>query len=801
MASLKAHNIGKMKLNDWLALTRRTLIASVAAAIPAAALSQVRGAPVYRDRHASIPDRVRDLLGRMTLEEKVAQMRCLWMSKAKISENDAFSPAKAKTLIPDGIGQIAQASDTIGTSLFPKADFRSPESAVAFVNAIQRHLVENTRLGIPALFNEETAHGLKAPGATIFPNPLALGSTWDTDLVEQVFVVAGREARLRGATVALSPVLDLARDPRFGRVEEFFGEDPYLVAQMGIASVRGQQGHARTLGPDKDFATLEHFVHGAPQGGLNTAPADMSERTLREAYLVPFEQVIRQADPAIVMPSYNELEGVPSHASIELLQRTGRERLGFKGAYFSDFGGVTNLVADHKMAADNKEAAILAVQAGVDCEMPDGEAYQNLPELVRSGRVPEALVDQAVGRILALKFEAGLFENPFVDPASAVHRVNTPADIKLARKVAQKSIVLLKNDGILPLDPTARLKLAVIGPNAVDPLFGGYSGENPKAIGLLAGIKGAAGPGMAIEYAEGVRIIHRAQTGVSAVRPIRLVDPAENAQRIADAVKVAERSDIILLALGDVPEITREAIAQAFPGDRRTLGLFGDQDALVEAMIATGKPIVALLINGRPLTVNRLAEKANALVEGWYPGQEGGNAFADILFGKVNPGGKLTVTFPNSVGDLPVYYNQHPSSKIRRYVEGKTTPLFPFGHGLSYTTFDISEPRLVKATIGTGEEAIVEVDVTNTGKRIGDEVVQLYIRDDVSSAPRPVLELKRFQRVTLKPSEKRTVRFTLDPDALAFWNIDMKWVVEPGTFTISAGPSSASLKSTKLTVV
>ncbi len=776
-------------------------LASAAVTLPAAsALARSGGREVYRDRNAPVPDRVRDLLGRMTLEEKVAQMRCLWMSKARISENNAFSPAKAAGLIPDGIGQISQPSDTIGTSDYPKEDFRDAESAVAFVNAVQRYLVTETRLGIPALFNEETAHGLKAHGATIFPNPLGLGSTWDPDLVEQVFAVAGREARLRGATVALSPVLDLARDPRFGRVEEFFGEDPYLVAQMGIASVRGQQGRSRPLGSDKVFVTLKHFVHGAPLGGLNTAPADMSERTLREAYLVPFEQVIRHADPAVIMPSYNEVEGVPSHASIELLQRTGRERLGFKGAYFSDFGGVTNLVSDHRMAADNDQAAVLAVTAGVDCEMPDGEAYARLPALVRAGRVPEARIDAAVSRILTLKFEAGLFENPYIDPVKAVRGVNTPADVKLARKAAQKSIVLLKNDGVLPLDPGARLKLAVIGPNAVDPLFGGYSGENVRAVGVLAGIKAAAGPGMTIEHAEGVRIINRAQSGVSATRPIRLVDQAENAQRIAEAVRVAERSDMILLVLGDVPEITREAIAQAIPGDRRTLGLFGDQDALVEAMLATGKPVVALLINGRPLAVTRLAEKANALVEGWYLGQEGGNAFADMLFGKVNPGGKLTVTFPISAGDLPVYYNQHPSAKTRRYIEGRTSTLFPFGHGLSYTSFDISEPRLARPTIGAGETAVVEVDVTNTGARAGDEVVQLYIRDDVSSAPRPVLELKGFRRVTLKPGERRTLRFELEPDALAFWNIDMKWAVEPGTFTVSAGASSASLKSAKLTV-
>ncbi|HLG89561.1 MAG TPA: glycoside hydrolase family 3 N-terminal domain-containing protein [Alphaproteobacteria bacterium] len=737
----------------------------------------------------------------MTLEEKVAQMRCLWFGKSAFLEDGVFSPTKAQQTLADGIGQIGSPNDTAGTSRFAHDYFRTPEEAVDLVNAIQRHLVENTRLGIPALFHEETCHGLKARGATIFPIPPGLGSTWDPDLIEQVFVVAGREARLRGATVALSPVLDLSRDPRYGRVEEFFGEDAYLVAQMGVASVRGQQGRSRPLARDKVFATLKHFVHGAPLGGLNTAPADMSERTLREAFLVPFEQVIRSAGPAVVMPSYNELEGVPSHANVELLERTGRERLGFKGTYFSDYGGIENLAAQHHIAANNDEAAILALKAGVDADLPEGKAYAGLPNLVRAGRVEEAKIDAAVARVLALKFEAGLFEDPYIDRARAMSEVNTQADIQLARRIAQKSIVLLKNDGLLPLDPAGKLRLAVIGPNAEEPLLGGYSGVNAKAVGILAGVRTAAGRSMTIEYAQGVRIVEPDPSGQHLPgRPVRPADPAENAKRIAEAVKVAERADVILLVVGDVPEITRESVSAIAAGDRCTLGLFGDQDALVDAMIATGKPIVALLINGRPLAVTTLAEKANALVEGWYLGQEGGNAFADVLFGKVNPGGKLTVSFPRSVGQIPVYYNRHPSSIGRSYVEGKPTPLFPFGHGLSYTSFEISAPRLLKPQITIAETAIVEVDVANTGMRAGDEVVQLYIRDDVSSVPRPVLELKGFQRVTLEPGSRRTVRFELPPDTLAFWNIDMRWAVEPGTFTISSGPSSATLKSTKLTV-
>lgn len=782
-------------------INRRAFMCSAAAVLPSTALAQAGGSEVYRNRQAPIADRVRDLLGRMTLEEKVAQMRGLWFDKGQLLDAGVFSPTKARKPLADGIGQIGNPSDTVGTPGFAKNYYRTPGESIDFVNAVQRFLVEETRLGIPALFHEETAHGLKARDATIFPIPPGLGSTWDPGLVEQAFALAAREARMRGATVALSPVLDLARDLRYGRVEEFFGEDPYLVAQMGIASVRGQQGHSRPLAADKVFTTLKHFIHGTPQGGLNTAPSDMSERMLREAYLVPFEQVIKAADPAIIMPSYNEVGGMPSHANVELLQKTGRERLGFKGAYFSDYGGVTNLVGDHHVAADFSEAAVLALNAGVDAELPDGKAYAKLPDLVRSGRVSEAKIDAAVARILTLKFEAGLFEYPYVNKDRALRQVNAPASVKLARTVAQKSIVLLKNDGILPLSPNAKLKLAVIGPNAVEPLFGGYSGVNAKAVGILEGVKAAAGSSITIEHAEGVRIVEPDPSGQHLNnKPIRLADPEENAQRLAEATAVAQRSDAILLVVGDLPEITRESVMLAAAGDRSTLGLFGDQDKLVEAMIATGKPIIALLINGRPLAVTRLAEKANALVEGWYLGQEGGNAFADVLFGKVNPGGKLTVSFPRSVGELPVYYNQHTSSKLRAYVEGKPAPLFPFGHGLSYTTFDIAAPRLTKPQIAIGETAVVEVEVTNTGTRAGDEVVQLYIRDEVSSAPRPVLELKGFERVTLKPKEKRTLRFELAPDALAFWDANMKWVVEPGNFIVSAGSSSASLKTAKLVV-
>ncbi|MEO6092810.1 MAG: glycoside hydrolase family 3 N-terminal domain-containing protein [Novosphingobium sp.] len=756
----------------------------------------------YRDARAPIQARVSDLLARMTLEEKAAQLRCMWETKVGfLDDQRRFSEAKARVAIPHGIGQLSRISDIRGYPAWDVQPFRSFEDTVALANALQRFLVEQTRLGIPALFHDELAHGLLANDATIFPVPPALASTWDPDVVEQVFTVAAREARARGTHVALTPVVDLMRDPRYGRVEEFFGEDPRLVAEMGVAAVRGLQGRQRPLGPQRVFSVLKHFVHATPQGGLNIGPADVSDRELRGTYLVPFARIIERADPAIIMPSYNEIQGVPSHANVPLLQGEGRRRLGFKGAYFSDYGGVDNLVTHHHVAANKDDAAVLAMNAGVQADLPEGASYARLPELVRAGRVSETQLDAAVAQVLALKFEAGLFENPYLDIRRIRRETRTPAAVALARKAAEKALVLLKNDGTLPLDQGKGMRLAVIGPNAVEPLYGGYSGFHDQGVGILDGVRRAAPSGMVVEHAEGVWISppdvlgrHRSYSADASV------SEADDMRRITEASELASRSDVILLVLGDIPAITREAVAWTLPGDRSTLGLWGRQDQLVEAMIATGKPIVALLLNGRPLAVPRLADKANALIEGWYLGEQGGLAFADVLFGKVNPGGKLPVSFPRSVGELPVFYNRHPSADVNRYIEGERKALFPFGHGLSYTTFDIAAPRLSRPQIAVGESADIEVEVTNTGARAGDEVVQLYIRDEISSVPRPILELKAFRRVALRPGERQTVRFTLTPDDLAFWDVGMKWTVEPGEFTISAGSSSAVLKSVKLTV-
>ncbi|HUD95095.1 MAG TPA: glycoside hydrolase family 3 N-terminal domain-containing protein [Sphingobium sp.] len=781
--------------------SRRAVLASATMLAPVAPAWGASG-PRYRDARAPVADRVADLLGRMILEEKVAQLCALWMTKSKIMdpETGAFSPEKAAAAIPHGIGQMSRPSDTMGTTRFMTDPYRTPEDAVAFMNAVQNYAVEQTRLGIPLLFHEETAHGLAVQDATNFPIPPALGSTWDPDLVEQVFTVIARQARMRGVTVGLSPVVDLMRDPRWGRSEEFFGEDPYLVGEMGTAAVRGLQGRTRPIGKDRIFATLKHYVHGTPQGGINIAPADMSKRTLRTTYLPPFKAAIK-AGAALIMPSYNEVAGVPAHMDRALLQDDGRKLMGFQGSYFSDYHGIERLASAHHVAADKDEAAILAIKAGVDVDLPDGSCYGGLAALVRAGRVPEASIDAAVARVLALKFEAGLFEQPYADPKRAARVLDDPAAAALARKTAEKALVLLKNDGILPLDPQKPLKLAVIGPNSAQALRGGYAGAPKHTVSIVEGLRAGSGKAVTIEQADGVWIDMPVKPGWRPeTAPIRRVKDSDNKARIAEAVEVARRSDVIMLVVGDNEQITREAVVSALPGDRSTLSLFGDQDALVEAMLALGKPVIGLLLNGRPLAVNRLAEAANALVEGWYPGEQGGHAVADMLFGRVNPGGKLTVSFPRSAGELPAWYDRQPTADPYPYVEGKRQPLFPFGYGLSYTSFTLSEPRLSQPKIGRNDPFFVELDLTNSGARAGDEVVQLYVRDEVSSVPRPMLELKAFRRITLKPGEKRTVRFDLTPDSLAFWDSEMNWTVEPGIFTISTGNSSEKLSQVKLTV-
>jgi beta-glucosidase len=801
-----------------MGIKRREFLASMGgvaglAAVPAAALaaskaSKLPGVPLYRQAKASVAARVDDLLGRMTLEEKIAQMQCVWGQKAQVQNADSsFAPQMATARYPHGIGMIARPSDRRVADAAAAAAAgdegkllnRGPRETAEYSNAVQKWAVEHTRLGIPLLLHEESLHGYAARGATSFPQAIGLASSFDPDLVTQVFSVAAREIRARGANMALAPVVDVARDPRWGRIEETYGEDKYLCGVIGKAAVRGFSGDTLPLAQDKVFATLKHLTgHGQPESGTNVGPAPFGEHVLREEFFPPFEKIIRETKVAAVMPSYNEIDGVPSHANRWLLTKVLREEWGFKGVTVSDYMAINELISRHHLVATPKEAALRAVKAGVDIETPDPSGYLKLGELVRENKVSVREIDAAVRRILRLKFEAGLFEAPHVDVEQAESRTATADALALARRAAQRSAVLLKNDkGLLPLKADKVGRMLVLGTHARDTPIGGYSDVPNHVVSVLEGLeREAATQGFKLAYSEGVRLTEGHVWGQD---EIVFTKPEVNARLIAEAVEAARSADTIVMVLGDNEQTSREAWADHHLGDRDSLDLMGQQNDLARAIFALNKPTVVLLLNGRPLSATLLAERADALLECWYLGQETGHAVADLLFGRANPGGKLPVSIARNVGQLPMFYDRKPSAR-RGYIDGSTTPLYPFGFGLSYTSFEISAPRLTRATMGVGDSTTVQVDVRNTGALRGDEVVQIYVRDDFSSVTRPLIELKGFQRVTLEPGEARTLSFDIKPSDLAFYNVDMHRVVEPGTFTIYAGPNSVDLKPTTLTV-
>lgn len=761
--------------------------------------------PDYQDPTLPTARRVDDLLSRMTLEEKVAQMLCLWSAKRQITDAKGnFDPVKAPEWFRVGIGRIERPSDGHGA-----------RAQAEFTNAVQKWVKENTRLGIPVIFHDEALHGLQGPEATSLPQAIALACTWNPDLVERAFAAVAQEVRARGTQQVLAPVVDVARDPRWGRFEETYGEDPYLTSRIGLAAVRGFQGGGRTIPADRVIATLKHMAgHGQPESGTNIGPANLGERTLRDVFFYPFEVAVKQGYARSLMPSYNEIDGIPSHANRWMLRDVLRKEWGFDGTIVSDWQAISQLAGRHRVAADRADAARQALAATVDVELPDVETYQTLVEQVKHKNVPVSAIDAAVRRLLRDKFELGLFENPFVDPAKADEVCGSTATRPLALGAARQAIVLLQNKGgLLPLRADKARKVAVIGPHAAEVMLGGYSGVPRHSVSILEGICSRLGPDATVAHAEGVRLTEdsaftkgpqpliggtRSQARWSADRVVP-ADPAENRRRIAAAVDLAKGSDVAVLVVGDNEQTAREAYADNHLGDRADLRLVGQQEDLVKAVLDTGTPTVVVLINGRPPAIPELAEKAPAILECWYPGQEGGTAVAEVLFGDVNPGGKLPVSFPRSVGQLPVFYNRKPTA-ARGYLFDSTRPLFPFGHGLSYTTFSYTTPIVTPARIPPDGRATVSVEVTNTGARTGDEVVQLYVRAEVSQATRPVMELKGFRRVTLTPGERRTVTFELGPEELSYHGPGLKRVVEPGRFRVMVGGSSADVKSAALNV-
>jgi beta-glucosidase len=754
-------------------------------------------APVFRNPTLPVEQRVSDLLPRMTLEEKVAQLLGTWQnpdsrqdqSQMFVGEKGVFLSDRAAVLLKEGLGEMSRPSE-----------HRGPQEMAEFTNTIQKWMKENTRLGIPILFHEECLHGHAAAKGTSYPQAIALASTWDPGLVHDVFSATAAEVRARGAQQCLTPVLDLARDPRWGRTEETYGEDPYLVSRIGVAAVTGFQGNGPFIDSSHVIATLKHFaVHGQPEGGTNVAPGNYSERVVREYFLRPFQMAVEEGHAQSVMASYNEIDGIPSHANQHLLTDILRQEWGFNGIVVSDYFGIDDLRALHHVAVNSADAAKMALEAGVDVELPAADAYRSLLGQVRNGRIAESTVDQAVARVLREKFLTGVFDNPYVDPGYAEKITNSPEHQQLALRAAREAIILLKNqNNLLPLDKAKYKRIAVIGPNAGEVHLGGYSNNPERGVSVLQGIKDKVGSNPEVLYSLGCKITETPPDW-NADRVV-LGDPALNAKRIQDAVKVAEKADIAILVLGGNEQTSREAWATNHPGDRDNLDLLGNQDDLVKAILATGKPVVVLLLHGRPNSINYIAENAAAVLEGWYLGQEGGTAAADVLFGDYNPGGKLPITVPRSVGQLPDYYYQKPSAK-REYLGTTTKPLYPFGWGLSYSTFKYEHLRLSSESIGTEGQVKVWVDVTNTGKLRGDEVVQLYIRDEVSSVTRPVKELRRFRRITLAPGETRTVELSLGPSELSFLNREMHRVVEPGSFKIMVGGNSDDLIDTTLNVV
>lgn len=745
----------------------------------------------YRDPRLAIDERVRDLLARMTLEEKLAQLGGVW--GLSLTDAGRFSETKAKDLLRHGIGHIARLA---GASVL------TPRESASLANVLQRFLRESTRLGIPAIVHEESCAGYSARAATCFPQVIGIASTWEPQLVEEMARVIRSQMRAVGAHQALAPVLDVARDPRWGRTEETFGEDPYLVARMGTAYVRGLQGDSLRSGI---VGTGKHFVgYGAPEGGLNWAPAPLPRRELLERFVPPFAAAIHEAGLASVMNAYHEIDGVPCGASRELLDGLLRTQLGFDGVVVSDYFTLQTLVSYHHVAENESEAARRGLEAGIDLELPVLAYYgEPLRQAIESGRVPLAWVDRSLARVLRMKFELGLFEQALVDADAAPAHFDTPTQRELARRIALKSIVLLQNRGeLLPLDPGLG-RIAVIGPCADSArlMQGDYHYPTHLEVLSKTGPPGAADELTLDELfvpmvtvLDGIRAAVTDGCEVHSARGCEIL--TDSTRDFEEAVELARGADVAIVVVGGRSGLVEGCTSGEFC-DRAELGLFGVQTELVLAVVATGTPTVVVLINGRPLALSRLVDDVPALLEAWLPGEEGGHAIADVLFGRSSPAGRLPVTLPRAVGQLPLYYNHKPSGARSPlhgdYVDLSTQPLFPFGHGLSYTHFEYKDLQLGARELPATGTLEISLDVTNAGERAGEEVVQLYVRDRVASLTRPVKELKGFLRLGLEPGETRTAVFELDLGQLAFYDADMVFLVEPGTVEIMLGSSSEAI--------
>ncbi len=757
----------------------------------------------YLDRDLPLDARVADLLARMTLEEKVAQLGSAW-SFQLIGRAVRLDPDQADRLLQHGIGHITRVAGA--------SNLDAIEVARAG-NAIQRYLVEETRLGIPALLHEEALHGLLARDAPSFQQSIGAAATWDPELVLAMAQTVRRRMLATGARLALAPVLDITRDPRWGRVEETYGEDPYLATVMGVAYIRGLQGDAdegRGL-IDSVVATGKHMVgHGLAEGGLNQAPVHIGPRELRDEQLLPFEAAVRVAGLAAMMPAYCDVDGLPCHVSSELFTEILRDEWGFDGLVVSDYTALSMLMTEHRLAADLGPVAAMALRAGVDAEWPSTAAFgEPLRLAVESGDLDESVVDAAVARTLRLKFRLGLFERPLVDlPQPADLAALAVEERDVAGRLARRSLALVENDGVLPLGPDLA-RIAVIGPAADSPreLLGDYhhllhietlremrSRDNPLGFPLDAEIQPIDELAGRETILDAIRarfasadVVHAFGTG------LRDGTDAE----IAEAVDAARDAEVAILCLGERSGLTDDATTGEFR-DRSTLGLLGRQQQLLEAVVATGTPVVLVVVSGRPLALPWAAEHCAAVLLAWVPGEAGPAAIAEVLAGDHDAAGRLPISIPRHVGQIPVSYRHHPTGGRSNwkgdYVDGPTAPLWAFGTGRSYTTMAIDRLRLDRTTLATdGDQVTIRVEVTNTGMRAGEEVVQLYVRDEEATVARPVRELLGFSRVELAPGECRTVVFRLSTEQFAHIDARYRRVVEPGRVSVQVGRSSADL--------
>jgi beta-glucosidase len=736
----------------------------------------------YRNARLSVEERVADLLRRMTVEEKAAQM-CQYVGiehikaaeKKRVANGQLHNDAYAfyPGLTTDSLEKLVT-EGKVGSFLHVVT--------AAEANHLQQ-LAARSRLKIPLLIGIDAIHGNgMVSGCTIFPSPLSMSCSWDTAMQQQIAAVTAKEMKATGSQWAFSPNLDIVRDPRWGRTGETFGEDPFIVAQMGVATIRGLQENGVA-------ACAKHLVAGSqPVNGLNKAPSDISERTLNEIFLPPYRAAV-QAGVMSVMPAHNELNGVPCHAHKALMTGLLRETWHFNGFYISDWMDIERMADLHKTVSDNAEAYYASMDAGMDMHMHGPGFLEAVVQMVRSGRLPEARLDSSAARILRVKFRAGLFEAPLVSETSAT--VFTKPHQALAKEAAVRSIVLLKNNGILPLKTTAYKRVLVTGPNANNQAaLGDWSLQQPdeQVVTVYEGIKAAAPRNWEVVLGDCGRFI-----------------PDMKDSSVQQVVRMADRFDLIIAVVGDN--------SLRFEGNKRTAGentdmddivLKGMQQQLLDGLHATGKPVVAVLINGRPLALPWLDAHLPAVVEAWEPGSFGGSAVADVLFGKANPSGKLTVSLLRNVGQTGNYYNHRPSQYALKYTGKKeeTGPLYPFGFGLSYTTYQYGNLRLSNSSIQAGQPVTAAITVTNTGTVAGDEVVQLYVHGSKSAVTKPVMELKGFQRVHLEPKQAKEVTFLLTPEAFMSYDIHLRQVTEPGIFTIMAGSSSreADLKKQELRI-